>query len=73
MKLEDFFDSLDITRTDELIKGGMPENELPKSAYDKIQKSVMKKAGISKGFKIKILLIAAVCDAALRQRIQCLL
>ena len=61
MKLEDFFDSLDITRTDELIKGGMPENELPKSAYDKIQKSVMKKAGISKGFKIKILLIAAVC------------
>lgn len=61
MKLNDFFDSLDITRTDELIKGGMPENDLPSSAYGKIQRSVMKKAGLSKGFKPRILLIAAIC------------
>ncbi len=61
MKLNDFFDSLDISQTDELIKGGMPENDLPSSAYGKIQRSVMKKAGLSKGFKPKILLIAAIC------------
>lgn len=63
MRLEEIFNSLDVNETDELICAGIPLDDLPDDAYDKIKKMTMKKTRSAYNFKVKKWLTVAVCAA----------